>query len=156
MSTILDALKKSEQERKLNKLPTLTDMQAPQEPSRWPKFIAIGLSILVLCIVTASTVYWWQYRNDSTAPHHDSRNNPVNESAEPEGETDQAQKSEIMANEVVVNAVSFSELPERRFAMVNGKMVREGEFVEAGLMVEKIEMDSVVLNLRGKQFSRKP
>ena len=62
----------------------------------------------------------------------------------------------VTADNVVVNVVSFSEKPEQRFAMINGKMVREGEFVEAGLLVEKIERESVVFNLRGKQFSRRP
>ena len=39
---------------------------------------------------------------------------------------------------VVVNVISFSEDLNQRFAMVDGKMVREGEFVRAGLQVEKI------------------
>jgi len=58
--------------------------------------------------------------------------------------------------EIVINVVSFSDEAPQRFAMVNGKMVREGEFVEAGLMVEKINTDSVVFNLRGKQLTLKP
>ena len=156
MSTILEALKKSEQERKLNKLPTLADMQAPQEPSRWPKIIAIGLAVIVLCIAVVSVVYWWQSRMAPTILKPEYSNSRGNSSEQVISEIDENQERAIGGDEVVVNAVSFSEFPERRFAMVNGKMVREGEFVEAGLMVEKIEIDSVVLNLRGKTFSRKP
>lgn len=152
MSTILDALKKSEQERKLNKLPTLTDMQAPQEPSRWPKIIAASLSVLVLSIVIASAIYWWQSRGNPRTAQSLKADQPVTAPVM----AAETQEPLINADEVVVNVVSFSELPEQRFAMVNGKMVREGDFVEAGLLVEKIEMDAVVLNLRGKQFSRKP
>jgi len=108
MSTILDALKKSEQERKLNKLPTLTDIQAPQEPARWPLVLAMVFAVL---------------------------------------EDDEA---------IVVNVVSYSQEAALRFAMVNGKMVREGDFIATGLKLEKINSDSVVLNLRGKQITRTP
>jgi len=58
MSTILDALKKSEQERKLNKLPTLTDMAAPQEPSRWPLYIGSGLALLSIALVVLAYAIW--------------------------------------------------------------------------------------------------
>ena len=53
MSTILDALKKSEEERKVTKVPTLADMQAPQEPSKWPNvllIIIVGLLLVLLAL----------------------------------------------------------------------------------------------------------
>ena len=55
MSTILDALKKSEQERKLNKLPTLSDMPTPQEKKSWPRIVLLVL-ILVLATVALLVV----------------------------------------------------------------------------------------------------
>ncbi|NNC98594.1 MAG: hypothetical protein HKN85_00270, partial [Gammaproteobacteria bacterium] len=59
MSTILDALRKSEQERKLNKLPTLSDLPTPQEQSRWPQILIIALLMLVLLVLTWFGSRWW-------------------------------------------------------------------------------------------------
>ena len=49
MSTILEALKKSEQERKQKSVPTLTDKVPPQESSRWP-WVVISLVLICLSI----------------------------------------------------------------------------------------------------------
>ena len=145
MSTILDALKKSEQERKLNKLPTLTDMQAPQEPSRWPKFVAVVLSVLMLLSVSIGGLLWWQSRSDSSSKLEKGSSTASQSTAAANVDVAKSQdglvtdNNLVTADNVVVNVVSFSEKPEQRFAMINGKMVSEVEFVEAGLLVEKIE-----------------
>jgi len=153
MSTILDALKKSEQERKLNKLPTLSDMPAPPEPSKWPLIWGIVLCVVALIILLV-TVFWWgkgsmqaQVLSTEMASQSSDKVMVV------------LDNSIIAADDndgVVVNVISFSEDLNQRFAMVDGKMVREGEFVRAGLQVEKIQMDSVLMNLRGKRITRKP
>lgn len=154
MSTILDALKKSEQERKLNKLPTLSDMPAPQEPSRWPLVVGSVLCVVALIILLATVFLWGKgassklVESKSVASIESSANVQILAEAKPITATSN--------DDVVVNAISYSEELSQRFAMVNGKMVREGEFVRAGLQVEQINLDTVVLNFRGKQITRKP
>ncbi len=150
MSTILDALKKSEQERKLNKLPTLSDMQAPQESARWPLVLSIILGVVSL-VAIALAVYWWQAKSSApvVAPK------PANSGPAAVQESI-AEENVIDADDIVVNVVSYSDQIAQRFAMINGKVVREGEFAAAGLIVEEIKLDAVVLNLRGKKITRKP
>ncbi|MFT5609178.1 MAG: hypothetical protein ACI9PZ_002997, partial [Parvicella sp.] len=58
MSTILDALRKSEQERKLTKLPTLSDMPAPQEQARWPHWLILGLIVLSVGLLVLVFGIW--------------------------------------------------------------------------------------------------
>lgn len=153
MSTILEALQKSEQERKLNRLPTLSDMPAPQEPSKWPLILGVLLCIVAL-IVLFFAVFW--LGKGSVQPSVAiSTDAPITVS-EARQAAPQAATTEPINDNVIVNVISFSEDSYQRFAMVDGKMVREGEFVRAGLQVEKIHADSVVLNLRGKQIIRKP
>lgn len=150
MSTILDALKKSEQERKLNKLPTLSDMPAPLEPSRWPLVLGVILCVVAL-IVLLVTVFWWGKGSMQAQV------SSVDVSLAPSSKVSAPVNAPIVADDgIVVNVISFSEDLNQRFAMVNGKMVREGEFVRAGLQVEEILMDSVIMNFRGKQITRKP
>lgn len=150
MSTILDALKKSEQERKLNDLPTLSDMPAPEEPSRWPQLLIIVLLVLVLALLAWLSLTWLSDQPDSSKAQvsnivvdNDSVGvpNPVAQSG---------------SDEIIVNVVSYSEQAEQRFVMINGKMYREGEFVRTGLMIEKINPDSVVMIERGRRIERQP
>jgi len=143
MSTILDALRKSEQERKLNNIPTLSDMPAPKESSRWP-FIAISLIIGILFVVAGILLYHWLSTPNTTA----SEVLPITNKS--------VAKDTVADTEIIVNVVSFSEQDDQRFAMINGKLYREGEFVRAGLRVEQILADSVVLNQRGRRITRKP
>jgi hypothetical protein len=159
MSTILDALRKSEQERKLNKLPTLTDMSAPQEPSRWPLYIGLPLVLLAIALVLLAYVLW-------TAKPEVSKIQAANVNSVitlPSEAENSIQTSQLNALEVVrpkdsmlVNVVSYSTDPALSFAMVNGKMVREGDFIEPGLKLEEILLDAVVFNSRGKRITRSP
>ena len=61
-----------------------------------------------------------------------------------------------MGSEMCIRDRSYSVSPEKRFIMIGSKLIREGEFVRAGLKVEEIRQDEVVLNLRGKQITRRP
>ena len=144
MSTILDALRKSEQERKLNKLPTLVDMTAPHEPSRWPVYIGAALVVLASALVLLAYIIW------SAEPEAVKIPNNVKDVSVSEGRQLRADVS------LRVNVVSYSDDAKLRFAMVNGKLMREGEFVAPGLKVESIQLKSVVFNSRGQKITLSP
>jgi len=146
MSTILDALKKSEQERKLNEIPTLQDMPAPQEQSRWPLTLAIVLAFLLLALLIWVIV---GIKSQVTEVSGAVNNN--------EAIIDTATViASTKSDNINVNVISFAEEVSARFAIINGKLFREGEFVMAGVKVETIEQDAVVLNERGKSVTRTP
>jgi hypothetical protein len=165
MSTILDALRKSEQERKLNKLPTLTDMVAPQEPSRWPLYIGLALVLLAIALVVLAYVIW------SSKPDAEQAGNATDvaslaQSTNANGhgiaqapvEVPGSNTGEVgpLKDPMLVNVVSYSKDPAYSFAMVNGKLAREGDFIEPGLKLEEILPDAVVFNSRGKKITRSP
>jgi len=146
MSTILEALKKSEKERKLNNLPTLSDMPPPQERSNLPVYLLVVICVLLLTLLVFLGVQWWLAQRAGTEPVAMSR--PVSSIEKDQSVTDGA--------DVVVNVVSYSSDSSQSFVMIDGKMVREKEFVRAGLQVEKIEQNAVILNQRGKRIKRTP
>ncbi len=167
MSTILDALKKSEKERKLNKLPTLTDIAAPQEPSRWPMIIGVTLAVLAAALVVLAYLLW----NGKPAVIEAQSNNDQQGFIQPGASTNARAASTIVGQqgaigkqaqtdpangEILVNVVVYSDDPALRFAMVNGKLVREGEFVDTGIKVDEIKFDAVVFNVRGEKVIRRP
>ena len=194
MSTILDALKKSEQERKLNKLPTLNDMVTPQEPSRWP--LVAGLALLLAMIALTVLAYFiWVYKPDagesadsstevsnskkqasgvgaasaSVAGDRDSSASgslvadntfSADGTLSPEGSLiargSQLAEAPVSIDSVLINAISYSKDPKLRFAMINSKVVREGELIGTGLRIEKIDSDKVVFDFRGEQITRHP
>ncbi len=143
MSTILDALKKSEQERKLNNVPTLSDMPTPQETKSWPTvllFVVIFLLVMLILVLI--------FKGDSG-------DRSLAQTGLTELQSVQANKP-ASDSDIVVNVVSYSEQADQSFVMIDGKLFRQGEFVRAGLKVEKIKFDEVVLNLRGRKITRKP
>lgn len=153
MSTILDALRKSEQERKLNRLPTLTDMAAPKEPSRWPFYIGVALVLLALAVAVLAYAIW----NGKSLPFQEpSSAQSIDRPQSLDSGEANAQSLADASDTAVVNVVSYSDDPALRFAMVNGKMVREGEFIEPGLKVEEILSNAVVFNARGKKLTLSP
>lgn len=147
MSTILEALKKSEQERRLNQVPTLSDMPTPREAAKWP-LVVLAILVLVLAIILmVLIVKWW-------SPVATEEGTPIKISNESLGL--EQTESPTSAEKIVVNVVSYSDTPGQSFTMINGQLYREGEFVRAGLKVEKIESNRVILNLRGQRIIRTP
>ena len=145
MSTILEALKKSEQERKLNRLPTLSDMPPPQEKSNLPMALLVVICLLLLIILGFLGLQWWRTDKKGALPAAYTAEKNVALSSVPASPQD---------SEILVNVVSYAEDPLQRFAIIDGKMVRENEFVRPGLRVEKIEADAVYLILRGERIKR--
>lgn len=164
MSTILDALKKSEQERKKNHIPTLSDMPVPEESARWPLYVIAILSLLLACLLGVVIANWYgpnradeqrlaeqAIESQKVAPQT-LPNNPV--MTTPNDTRVDASDADV-AN-IILNVVSYSEEPNQRFVMLDGKMYRENDFVRAGLKVEQIKPNAVVLNWRGELMTRTP
>jgi len=157
MSTILEALKKSEQERRLNNIPTLSDMPTPQEPSRWP-IILLTLGLIVLLILMGLVVKKIWFSPQALVPE---KHQQTQVSAAQSGD-----KTELVATEditikpsrsaLTVSVVSYSDNPSKRFIMMDGNLLREGEFVKAGIIVEEIRQNEVVFNARGEKIIRRP
>lgn len=148
MSTILDALKKSEQERKLGDIPTLSDMPTPDEGAQVSSAWIIALLVVLLVMLTALILIFTVFDDATPTAVVATDARIVNNDTVA---TEQSSKESI-----VVNVVSWSEQAEQRFAIIDGKLVREGEFVRPGLKVERIQQDSVVLNHRGQRLERRP
>jgi len=156
MSTILEAIKKSEQERKLKDIPTLSDMPAPQERRQWPIYM------LILLVVVLIGVLVWFLLSDrlnsrlqvSAVPV--SKNVSNNDASTVVENGEEVEVAQTDSSSIVVNVVSFSTEPLQRFVIVNGKMFREGDFVRTGVKVEEIREKSVLLNERGKEVVREP
>lgn len=146
MSTILEALKKSEKERKLNNLPTLSDMPPPQERSNLPIALLVVICVLLFLVLAFLGVQWWLAQKRGVEPVAIST--PVSQA--------ESDRPVTVGSDIVVNVVSYSTDAAQSFAMIDGKMVREKEFVRPGLQVEKIEQNAVILNLRGKRIKRTP
>ena len=161
MSTILDALKKSEQERKLNQLPTLSDMSAPHEPARWPWVLLIVATLLLIVLLgLVIKLLWFSPQQGQTGTLTLSDTQRVEtQNADVDGSGVRNIKESVVDSSVksiVVSVVSYSESPSKRFIMIDGKLLRENEFIKAGLKVEEIRQDDVILNFRGKQIVRRP
>ena len=148
MSTILDALKKSEQERKKNHVPTLSDMPVPEESARWPLYVIAALSLTLACLVGVLIANWY-------GPN---RSVPQADEAKPLIKSDAANQQIVEADlaDVVVNVVSYSLESSQRFVMLDGKIYRENDFGRAGLGVDEIKPNAVVLNFRGELLTRTP
>ena len=145
MSTILDALKKSEQERKLGDIPTLTDMPVPEErrSSSWVWLLGLVVVALLLLI----TVLLMQDRGVALTANEDPNSVVITNETLAAEQADQGLK---------VNVVSWSENPAQRFVVIDGQLARENEFVRPGLKVELIKKESVVLIDRGSRIEVSP
>lgn len=152
MSTILDALKKSEQERRRSDVPKLSDMPVPQEPTRWPLY-AIAVLSLVLALVVGVLLSQWLSGSESVDDAVLVSQPPKLASANQSSASSQSSKAE---DDLVVNVVSYSDSPAQRFVMLNGKLHRENDFVRAGVKVHEIKPGVVVLNVRGELVTRTP
>ncbi|MDH3690282.1 MAG: general secretion pathway protein GspB, partial [Gammaproteobacteria bacterium] len=55
-----------------------------------------------------------------------------------------------------VNVVSYSEVPSRRFVMINETLYKEGQEISTGLMVDEITPNGPILRYQGNRFLMRP
>lgn len=198
MSYILDALRKSDQQRQHGQTPTLGNAPLPAAhpvPRGMPKWLP--LSLLALLLISAGLAIGilrpWQ-----AAPLPPEPLAPVAAPSQPAPEPERVpvqvqtqtpapvlatapKPADSAAAEVippppivavqapptaVVKATSntqppppvrmtvhaYSNDPGDRLVGINGRMLREGQEIEAGFKVERITPDGAVLNFQGRRF----
>ncbi len=207
MSYILDALKKSERERSLGHVPTLSTVHSyPKSPvsRRWLWLALVLLIMLMLLGVAIYGVMFWSQddvvqstseksqavsararrvvatqKSASTAVTKpaltnadppkvavktpESATSPISRSATTAhtsrsyptiGDLDDGMRQRL--SEIVVNVVSYSEQPSRRFVMINQKIYRQGQTVNSQLAVVEIKPQGAVLRFQGREFLAVP
>ena len=140
MSTILEALKRSERERKLNDVPKLADMPAIVEPSPFKWVLLTVSAVLAVALITALLVFAFNSQSTTQVPFTGST-------------SDLSVRADALPD---LSVISYSENPSQRFAMINNKLLREGDFLAAGIKVEHILSDQVVIILNGDRIVLKP
>ena len=186
MSYILDALRKSEKERALANIPTLKSVGHNEEkgiPLSWlvlaatlTVFVA-ALSGLWFGIGSSQPISAIQEKLEEKPVAHDTegarpiaekhdQSKPIAKTEQPIGlaETtlDPVPLSDLDSSiqsrlpDLAINALSYSPHPEKRFVMVNQEIVKEGEDLGNGLVVEEIKKSSVVLSFEGHLFILRP
>ncbi len=160
MSTILEALKKSEQERKQNHVPTLADKPPPPERSRWPWIV---VSIALVCMAGALVYLFVRLpgaaptsATSATTGAQTSTSLTTASGQANAGGSGSAQAPVSDWRDAKLEVISWSPEVEKRFAMINGKLFRVGDYLQAGVLIEEIKQDSVTVNHRGKLTELKP
>ena len=57
---------------------------------------------------------------------------------------------------MAVGVISFARITERSFTILDGEMVRAGELLDNGLLIEEIKADMVIATFDGKMVELKP
>lgn len=189
MSYILDALRKSEQEREGSAVPLL---RAPPRTITGHRRLLPTVSVSVVLIITASAAAWFiapDLLNDlGGAPGSPKSSDPAMATAGPRVSTpventdsrstslgsaavrDGASRSgsEIGAPDstgsglhprvadLSLTVVSYSDTPERRFVMLDQRIVRESEAVGEGVVVKRILPNGVILAVGDEEVLLEP
>ncbi|HEC12081.1 MAG TPA: hypothetical protein ENI80_02365 [Acidiferrobacteraceae bacterium] len=189
MSYILDALRKSERERVLGQVPTLSTAEV-QFYDRRKK---LWWWIIPALVVVAVTVGLYVFTSPDPGPKialpmtqppsapkpveaklgvsQQSSTNPdtVNGQVEVHGEPAPVGGADLVVeltelpldyrkqfSDMVLNVVSYSQDPKRRFVMIDLQVYREGQRVKAGPRLEQIQADGAVLSYAGTRFMLRP
>jgi general secretion pathway protein B len=177
MSYILEALKKSQQERNRGQVPDIETLHPgfsmPESLApRWP-YWALGVCLLALAFLLG----WLRPWIDVEEPLHQAT---VLQRPEPEkivpGKVDAPVRRQLTEQPVVVSvrsaepvpAVSslvqqsippmkfaghvYSSNPQQRSVIINGRFLSEGDELMSGMKLVGITMDSVIFSYQGQQF----
>jgi general secretion pathway protein B len=175
MSYILDALKKSDQERQENTGPTLQTVHRPRlMTNRNGSMFWFGLIILLLVVLLATVWFYFTYSADPTR-QETSALQVLGAGASEKVNSTARVKPEITEPSSVGSApvVEFGELPDpikkqippltfsfhvysdnpdRRTIIINKRRAREGVVVESDLRLDEITEEGVVLSWQSHRF----
>jgi general secretion pathway protein B len=178
MSYILDALKKSEQERKLQAVPALHTLRRTRSGTRR---LRLAVAMFAAVSVAAAAVVWlveprWPSPAATTQQPLASSGAVEAPPKPPAAPRESGQPAEAPPDGVrsgrttsgpepavpgrleglAVNVVSYSEKPGRRFVMLNQRIVRESDTIGDGVVVKRILPEGVVLSVDGDEVLLKP
>ena len=167
MSYILDALKKSDQERQSGKGPSLQTVHSPKRfhaasnDLKW--VIAILLCILLALVAFLGQPYWQRPASQTTTVATVPKAAAVSPQATMTAPVQsRSEQSKPILNTAAIRFVDldadmraeipsltfsfhvYSENPQRRTIIINNRRVREGQLVEKGLLLEEITELGVV------------
>ena len=177
MSFILEALKKSEKQRTLGRVPTLDDVYHTPRQSR-PGPPMWRLVVIVLMVAGVVAGLWLWSLNGSGVPTSvapvadiDDIRSPTESSSVPQTMTSNPQTVQTSAEsqdaaarlaavefyslppqeqqrlrQYQVDVISYSERSERRFAMINQRITREGDALSDQVQLLKIGPDKVMVS----------
>lgn len=167
MSSILDALEKSERERNHDAVPQYHNMQPPEEKSRrwlW-LLLAIALVLLLLAVFFAAR-YWTplSQQNGIANPASNAASTKQSNTGAPTvventpgvvyDYSNLPQTEQDALPQLRINVVSVSADPKRSFVMLGEKLYREGDTVAQGTRLVTIQKDHVVMSHNGKLIRR--
>jgi len=193
MSLILDALKKSEQERQRDKAPGLQSIHQPitrpvQKNDRWQKLVLLVL----LAVNVGALIYWYAQKKSDTSPmatsaiataeqpaiaasppatgsvqraepptaavappaaeytkispaqnQNSSARAAISQSIEEVGELPDEVRNNLPAMTFSFHVYSLN--PQQRTIIINNRRMREGDEVSAGVQLQEITEDGVIL-----------
>lgn len=194
MSYILDALRKSDQQRQLGGVPTLATAAAMSVPPESPTREFRRLLGVFLIIAIATAIIWLRPSimemivagpvADSPEPprplapintarpdvpvmvpvavvadergkgtvksveNEMPRGKPLAEPSKPE-----SMRKALPAMSIAVHA--YSSKPEDRLVSINGQLLKEGDTLAPGLVLEQITPEGMIFDYRGKRIQRK-
>lgn len=188
MSYILDALKKSEQEREQGAVPVLrTSRRIVSRRRRLWQGGLVGALVLISAaagwfmgprVYEAVVAVWSPAAPDGAAGPAASKPQTALKSSEPAAgeargarqpaapeptaprrvstidELDPAARARV--EDLSVNVVSYTQAPERRFVMLNQRIVRESEAVGDGVVVKRIVPEGAVLAVGEHEILLRP
>lgn len=184
MSYILDALRKSDQQRQHGAVPTLLTAQATAVAPKRSALLFYGL--LAAALVSAGiAIGWlrpWQSEPATLAtkpiasqpPESDPRQTTLTpppalpEPGQPvgTGPADAAQDQRVMTlaelplsiqqgiPRMSISVHAYSDEPQNRLVGINERTLREGGYVAPGLRLEQITPDGMIFSYKGYRFSR--
>lgn len=171
MSYILEALKKSDQQRQQHNGPSLQTIHRPIVSSNHSTLMMVIALLVVLIIVAAMAIVAYLYFNSLDTTQNLAVKSVVAPAIEMEEKTvvnkTLVEKRPPLVKALDMAAVPFNALsaeqrglipgmtfsfhvysdnPIHRTIIINGRRVKQGEWVEQGLLLEEITRKGVVLN----------
>ena len=163
MSSILDALEKSERERNQESVPQYQDMQPPEEKGFKWKWLWVILTVTCFVLLVLAVVRWWpsigsffnssqhSQKNGVKTDVEISKNNTdtITARADAGDVLEYVQLSELEKTGIPdsrINVVSVSADRERSFVMLGERMYREGDAISEHVTLESIKKDHIIFN----------
>ena len=178
MSTILDALKKAERERRLGHTPTRSSLMYQTPNRRRPRVGLIVLALIALnSTILAYGLWFWQSPQSSftattesqITPEPSARLNAVSAMTpeaprvliaeqplnvgEPLPFKQLPQTLREQLNPLNLDLHVYGDAPERRFVLINSRRYQTGDWLFEGPLLEAITPEGVVLSFSGQRFS---